>query len=137
VPEWVNDPAEQPAVLLAHRRCLAGTGVNGPPDHRLRFIDDQQHSPRGAPDRYRTEAMRSRVCRCHPEACTADRQLRDDVVPLAHAVNDHGAKSRLIELHGGRGTVDPQFRLDARHPRQYGAGADVGRGLSCRTTESP
>ena len=57
-------------------------------------------------DGMRAEALAGRVGGRHPERRTADAQLRDDIVAVAHPV-DHGcAKRRLVEGNCRAGAVD-------------------------------
>jgi hypothetical protein len=50
----------------------------------------------------------------HPERGVADAQLGDDVIPLAHAVQDTRAERFLVERDRRASAVDPKLRLDAR-----------------------
>jgi hypothetical protein len=54
----------------------------------------------------------------NPESRVSDRQLRDDVIALAHLMKDSRAERRFVERDGLSGPVNPQLRLDARHGGQ-------------------
>src|SRR5262249_58227429 len=71
----------------------------------------------------RAEALHGRRSRSHPEGRLSDTELCDDVVAVAHTMNDGCAKSGLVEGHRFAGVFDPQLGLHARHhglPLEYG-----------------
>jgi len=57
VAEGVDDPTHSPAVLLAHRRDLGGTGTHGLIKHRVGIVDNEQCSTRGSPNGSGAEAL--------------------------------------------------------------------------------
>src|SRR6266487_3434021 len=115
VPERVDDPAEPPPVLVAHRRRFRRAGGYRPPDNRVGVCDHEQRPTGRAVDRARAETLHCRRGRSHPERRLADTELRDDVVVVAHTMKDGCAKRGLVEGQRLAGTLDPQLGLDARH----------------------
>ena len=115
-PERIDDPAQTPAVLIANGGLLGSAGVDRPPHHRVGIIGHQQGPARRAADRARAEPPAARPGRCHPECRLADGQLRDDVIALSYAVQDARPERVRVERDGLASTLDPQLRLDTRHP---------------------
>ena len=95
--EGIDDPTHSPAVLLAHRRDLGGTGTHGLIKHRVGIVDNEQCSTRGSPNGSGAEALHARIRLSHPELGGPDRQLSHDVVPVADAVNYDGVERCLVE----------------------------------------
>jgi len=115
--ERIDDSSEAPTVLVRDRGRLGSPGSDGLINHVIRVVDNQQRSARGAIDGARTQALHTRVGRCHPERGLPDAQLGDDLIATANTVKDRGPEGRLVERDGLIGAVDPQLRLKADpHP---------------------
>ena len=80
--ERIDDPAEQPAVLLGDRGELGRTGGDGAGVQGHRILGDEQRPSGRAGDLPGIKALHARVGRGHPEAGIADGQLGDDVVAV-------------------------------------------------------
>jgi hypothetical protein len=115
VAEWIEDPAQPPAMLIGYLGCWRGTSRNGLGEHRAGIIDYQQRAAGGAANGVRTEARTVASAGGNPERGISDRQLSDDFVSLAYLVEDPGTEGRLIKGDGRSGAIDPQFRLDTCH----------------------
>jgi hypothetical protein len=115
VSEWVNDPTQAPAMLIADRANLMGAGVDRLREYRAGVVDDEQRPTRCSVDRLGTEAPSVRRCSRHPEGSVTDCELHDNVVALAHAMQDDRTERRFIELDRRIGSIDPELRLNASH----------------------
>jgi len=91
--EWIEDPAQTPAVLVGHFRCRSGTGLYRPGEHRIRVIHNQQGPTGRAADRLWTEPWSVRSARRNPERGVSDRQLRDDLIAFSYLMKDSRAKA--------------------------------------------
>src|SRR6266571_4942324 len=126
VPERIDDPAQTPAMLIANGGLLRGAGVDRPPHHGVGIIGHQQRPARRAAYRARAESSAVRPGRCHPERRPADGELRDDVIALPGLVKDACPERVRVESDGLASTLNPQLRLDTRHPPTVAAQADSG-----------
>src|SRR5215468_7444511 len=117
VAEWIDNPAEPPAVFVANGRRDARAGGDRSLDDRLGVVDDEQCATGRTVDRARTEAFHRRRAGCEPEGRFADGELGDNVVPVADAMQDGCAESGLVEGDRFSWSVNPKLRLDAAHPR--------------------
>src|SRR5262245_39889576 len=123
--EWIEDPAEAPAVLVGHLGCGGGAGPDRPREHRIRIFNQQQGPASRAADRPGAEPWPVRSARCNPESRVPDRQLRDDLIAFAYPVKDSRAESLLVERDSRSGSIDPQLRLEIGRAR-------VGKECRCR-----
>src|SRR6266516_1082498 len=115
VAKWVDDPAEPPAVLVAHRGRFRRASADRLPDDPLRVIDHEQRSAGRPIDCARAEPLHGRGRCRHPERCVADPELYDDIVPLADTVKNGCAECCFVERYRFTRGLDPQLRLDTRH----------------------
>jgi hypothetical protein len=115
VAEWVDDPAEPSAVLVADRGRFRRASGDRLPDDALGVFDHDQRSAGRAIDCARAEALHDHGRCRHLERCLADTELRDDVVPLADTVKDAGAECGFVERDRFTRGLDLQLRLDTRH----------------------
>ncbi len=138
VPERIDDPAQTPAVLIANGGLLRGAGVDRPPHHGVGVIGHQQGPARRATYRARAESSAVRPGRCHPERRLADGKLRDDVIALPGLVKDACPERVRVESDGLASTLDPQLRLDTRHPPTVAAQGGQRRAdtAACRIVRS-
>src|SRR5439155_4282332 len=67
-------------------------------------------------DGFRAQPLHGRRDARHPERSVAHAELGDDVVPVAHEMEDRRPERGLIEGHGLARRLDPQLGLDAGHP---------------------
>ncbi len=81
VAERVDDPAQPPAVLVAHWRRFRRASGDRLPDDAVGVFDHEQCSAGRAIDCAGAEPLHGRGRCRHPERCVADAELRDDVVP--------------------------------------------------------
>jgi hypothetical protein len=98
VAERIENLTHAPAVLIRDLRCRCGASRNGPSKHGVGIIDYEQSSTGRAANRLRAEARSVRATRGDPEHGVSDRQLRNDVIAVAHPVKDLGAKGRLTNV---------------------------------------
>jgi hypothetical protein len=100
-------------MLIPHRRQLQRPGGACLRDELVRVVDHQQHSAGSAPIRTRTRALRGRTR--DPITGLPHGQLGDHIVAVADEVQHGRAKRSLVEGDRLARTLDPEFRLDARH----------------------
>src|SRR6266516_4526083 len=115
VTEWINDAADPPAVLIADRGQLSSASSDGPRQHGIGVLDDEQCPARATADRLRTEPPCAGPRRSHPEHRVSDGQLRDDLLTITHPVEHRRAERVSVERDRLAGVVDPQLRLNTRH----------------------
>jgi hypothetical protein len=109
------DPAEPPALLVAHRGRFRRASADRPPDDPLGVFDHEQRSAGRPIDCAPAEPPHDRGRCRHPERCAADTELRDDVVPLADTVKNGCAECGFVERDRLTRSFDPQLGLDTRH----------------------
>ena len=115
VSEWVNNPAQAPAMLIADRGNLPGAGVDRLLEYRAGVVDDEQRPTSCSVDRLGAEAPSIRRCSRYPEGSVTDCELHDNVVAVSDAMQDDRTERRLIELDRRSGSIDPELGLDASH----------------------
>jgi hypothetical protein len=118
VTERVEDPAQAPAVLIGHFGCRGRPSRDCAREQRVGVVRHEQRTAGRSPDRPRAEPRPVGAARRNPESRFPDRQLRNDVIALAHLMKDSCAERRRIESDSFSGPIDPQLRLDASHAWQ-------------------
>jgi len=107
VAEWVDDPAEPPAVLVGHRGRFRRASGDRLADDAVGVFGHEQRSAGRAIDCAGAEPFHGRGRCRHPERCVADAELRDDVVPLADTVKDGGGECCFVERDRFTWGLDP------------------------------
>jgi hypothetical protein len=115
VAEWIQDPAQTPAVLISHLRCRRGAGLDRPRKHRVGIIDHQQGPACRAADSRRAIPRSHLSAGRNPEGGIPYPQLRDDLIPRTDLMENPGTEGHHVERDCRSSRVDPQFRLYIRH----------------------
>ncbi|CCH78362.1 hypothetical protein BN12_280018 [Nostocoides japonicum T1-X7] len=115
VPERVGDSAHPPTMLDVHGRLLHGPGSQSLSVDGIRIVHHQQEPSGGCGDGVRDLPCRAVSRGRHPEHGVVNDQLSDDVLPLAHAVQDLSTEGGAVEVDSDRAAVNPQLGLDHGH----------------------
>jgi hypothetical protein len=129
----IDDPADPPSALFAHRGCFRSPSIDCSSAYGIWIVDDQQRPAGPAADVVRTESAHLGTGRGNPEASVTDRQLSNDVVAVTNSMKRSRTEGHLVEGHSVLSPINPQLRLDVRHTAIL---ADVERVPSSRRFET-